>query len=529
MPQAATISSIGIIMSDSSGPPPPPPVTQTREFWVLMAYAVVLGIFGAFAGLVFVGVTGFGNHWYVDSDPRWFGGHWWWIAVTAAAGVVVGVLRRLTRLPDQIPGLIEDLKDEHVNPVLVPGIAVVSAVSLIGGASLGPEKALGAIGGGAGSLLAGRRGLSPDGSKVNTLSGFAGAYGGLFSSTVIVVMLIMEAARPGGQRFSKALAGAIVASSVSFGIYFAIAGAAFVAVYQVPHFTFEDWQLGAGVLLGLFAAILVTLLAVFIQGAARLFGRLNGPQTLRSDAGRRGVRAGRRDPAADDVHRHHPAEHRPEGRRKPGRGPARGDPDREDVHVRRVPGQRLHRRPDLSHAVPGRDGRGHRPPGDPRRAAGAGVRLPARRGTRLARRRAVHDGAARRVPDPGRGAADGTRPARRDHRLPRHGRHQVLRGQPQAGSRRASGPCGPGPGGTAAPGPDRRRQAARPVPSRAARQAGRAQAMHYSCLPCGSSSPGAASTTRDACRPICRRRCACSSSRPTAPCWCTPTAAPTSR
>ena len=115
--------------------------------------------------------------------------------------------------------------------------------SLIGGASLGPEKALGAIGGGAGSLLAGRRGLSADGAKVNTLSGFAGAYGGLFSSTVIVVMLIMEAARPGGQRFTKALAGAIVASSVSFGIYFAIAGAAFVAVYQVPQFKFDvDWQ-----------------------------------------------------------------------------------------------------------------------------------------------------------------------------------------------------------------------------------------------------------------------------------------------
>jgi hypothetical protein len=30
-----------------------------------MAYAVALGVVGAFAGLVFVGVTGFGNHWYV--------------------------------------------------------------------------------------------------------------------------------------------------------------------------------------------------------------------------------------------------------------------------------------------------------------------------------------------------------------------------------------------------------------------------------------------------------------------------------
>ncbi len=108
-------------MSATSGAPSRPPVTQTREFWVLMAYAVALGIFGAFAGLVFVGVTGFGNHWYVDSDPRWFGGHWWWIAVAAAAGIVVGLLRRLARLPDQIPGLTEDLKDEQVNPALAPG------------------------------------------------------------------------------------------------------------------------------------------------------------------------------------------------------------------------------------------------------------------------------------------------------------------------------------------------------------------------------------------------------------------------
>jgi hypothetical protein len=69
---------------------------------------------------------------------------------------------------------------------------------------------------------------------VNTLAGFAGAYGGLFSSTVIVVLLVLEAARPGGQRFTKALAAEVVASSVSFGLYFAIAGAVFLDDYQVP-------------------------------------------------------------------------------------------------------------------------------------------------------------------------------------------------------------------------------------------------------------------------------------------------------
>src|SRR5262245_62420601 len=108
-----------------------------------MGYAVALGVFGAVAGLVFIGVIKFGGKWYSDSDPGWFGGHWWWVGVTAAAGVAVGLLRRLTRLPWKTPGLFDDLQTGHVDPGLVPGIAAVPLVSLIGGASLGPGWALG--------------------------------------------------------------------------------------------------------------------------------------------------------------------------------------------------------------------------------------------------------------------------------------------------------------------------------------------------------------------------------------------------
>ena len=263
----------------------PPPITQSRDFWVLMGYAVILGVFGAFAGLAFIGVIKLGGKWYADSHPGWFGGHWWWVAVAAAAGVVVGLLRRLTRLPEKTPGLFDDLKTEHVDTHLVPGIVAVSTVSLIGGASLGPEKALGTMGGGAGTWLAQRRKLATEDSQVNTLGGFAGAYGGLFSSTVIVVLLILEVARPGGQRFAKSLAAEIVASSVSFGIYFAIAGAVFLDDYQVPHYKFDDWQLLAGIPLGLFAALVVTSLAGFMMLATRLFARLKVPDIAKSTLG----------------------------------------------------------------------------------------------------------------------------------------------------------------------------------------------------------------------------------------------------
>ncbi|HKA96972.1 MAG TPA: chloride channel protein [Streptosporangiaceae bacterium] len=272
-------------MTATPGQAVEPPVTERREFWVLMGYAVVLGVFGAFAGLIFVGAITFGGKWYTDSHPGWLGGHWWWVAVAAAAGIAVGLLRRLTRLPWKTPGLFDDLQTEHVDTKLVPGIAAVSVVSLIGGASLGPEKALGSMGGGAGGWIAQRRGLKTEDAQVNTLAGFAGAYGGLFSATLIVVMLIMEVARPGGHRFAKALAAQIVASSVSFGIYFAIAGAVFLDFYKVPHYKFEDWQLLAGIPLGLFAAVVVTLLVGFTLGAARLFGRLKLPDIAKSVLG----------------------------------------------------------------------------------------------------------------------------------------------------------------------------------------------------------------------------------------------------
>jgi len=252
---------------------------------MLVGYAAALGVFGALAGLVCLETIKFGERWGTYSSPGWFGGHWWWVAVTAAAGVAVGLLRRLTRLPEAVPGLFEDLRAQHVDPGLVWRTVAVSAVSLIGGASVGPEKVLASLGGGAGGRMARRRGLCKEDSQVNTLAGIAGIFGGLFSSPLIVVMLILEVVRPGGQRFSKTLVTDIVAASVSFGIYFAIAGAVFVGAYQVPRYPFADWQLLAGIPLGLFGGIVTILAAGFTVLASRLFGRLNVPAIARSTLG----------------------------------------------------------------------------------------------------------------------------------------------------------------------------------------------------------------------------------------------------
>jgi H+/Cl- antiporter ClcA len=120
---------------------------------------------------------------------------------------------------------------------------------------------------------------------VNTLAGIAGAFAGVFSSPVVVVLLIMEVAHPGGQRFSRSLAASIVAGSVSFGIYFAIAGAVLLGAYQVPPYPFEDWQLLAAIPLGLFGALVTTLATGFLVLASWLFGRLKVPAIAKSALG----------------------------------------------------------------------------------------------------------------------------------------------------------------------------------------------------------------------------------------------------
>jgi H+/Cl- antiporter ClcA len=59
----------------------------------------------------------------------------------------------------------------------------------------------------------------------------------------------------------------------------------FLDFYQVPQYKFEDWQLLAGVPLGLFAAVVVTLLVAFTFGAARMFDRLRIPDIAKSVLG----------------------------------------------------------------------------------------------------------------------------------------------------------------------------------------------------------------------------------------------------
>ena len=261
----------------STGQEPPPgplPValTQSPGFWLIVRYAVLFGVVLAFAALAFVGlVKGGTDLWFtLPDDPGWFDGSLWWVAVTAGAGLLVGVLRRFFRVPLKLPGTVAELKAQRVEPSTVPAAVAVSLVSLAGGASLGPEDALGKMGGGLGTWVSERQKLSEDVRATNTLSGMSASYGGLLSSPILASILTLEIARPKAARFADTLVAGLLASSVAFGIYFPIAGSTFVGLYALPSYEYEDWQLLAAVPLGLAAGALALITAVAIGAMAKL-------------------------------------------------------------------------------------------------------------------------------------------------------------------------------------------------------------------------------------------------------------------
>jgi hypothetical protein len=81
---------------------------RSGGFWTVIGYAVVFGLALAVAALAFLGLIKGGTKlWFtLPKNPSWFSGSPWWVAVTAAAGVLVGVLRRVLRLPPRLPGVL---------------------------------------------------------------------------------------------------------------------------------------------------------------------------------------------------------------------------------------------------------------------------------------------------------------------------------------------------------------------------------------------------------------------------------------
>jgi H+/Cl- antiporter ClcA len=252
------------------------PLTKSPGFWKIIGSAALFGIALSFGALAFLGLLKGGGKWFtLPKNPGWFDGKLWWVAVTVGAGALVGVLRHVLRVPAKIPGTVAEIKDPlGVKLATILPYIAVSLVSLAGGASLGPEGALGKMGGGLGTWVSERQKDSDDVRATNALSGMSAAYGGLLASPIMATILIVEVATLSARRFAETLVACLLSSTIAFGIYYAIAGETFVGLFRVPSYAYKDWHLLAAIPLGLAAAALGLITIIVIGVMKKLTARL---------------------------------------------------------------------------------------------------------------------------------------------------------------------------------------------------------------------------------------------------------------
>lgn len=119
-----------------------------------------------------------------------FSGPWWMVVVMTVAGLLVGIIHRYT--PAQQMDTFEAMDKGYLDPKPVHSSLLASLISLISGFSLGPEVPSGFLAAGLGSWISKKRNMDPGITRTNVLSSVSGAFAGLFSSPLAMLIMLLE-------------------------------------------------------------------------------------------------------------------------------------------------------------------------------------------------------------------------------------------------------------------------------------------------------------------------------------------------
>ncbi len=260
---------------------------RDRQFWRLVLGAVIVGTAGAGGALAFTTVVKLGTDliWPEEIDYQFLGGEVWWLGITTAAGIVVGLLRRWLSVPDQPAGALAMIQNAEADHRTALQTIAVSAVSLIGGASLGPFDAGVRSGGAAGGLYSSWRAASEEERQINTMSGIAGSLGGLLTAPFLATLLVTELRRPPSDRYYRVLIPNLTGALFGFFVYFSIVGDTFLGVFSVPGYNVKPWHFAVAVVLGVVAAAVSWLLGMTVTMTHLLASRYVQNSVLRAGLG----------------------------------------------------------------------------------------------------------------------------------------------------------------------------------------------------------------------------------------------------
>ena len=239
----------------------------------LLVISGAMGLVVGLLGLAYLGVTGKLTE-LVFGDPRidaW-SGDWWWVAFTAAGGLLVTALRGWWKTTDHVPGGVAVIESGEVDHRVALSWVGLAAVSAVAGASLGPSFALVMMGGGLGSWIASRRWPGDEQARLDaTMAGISGGFGGAFTSPGLGTLIVSELAPIPKDRYMEGILAQLIAATAAFAVFFGAVGTTFLNSFAIPVEEYSNWQLVMGIGLGITASALMigfVIIVKLVQAAA---------------------------------------------------------------------------------------------------------------------------------------------------------------------------------------------------------------------------------------------------------------------
>jgi H+/Cl- antiporter ClcA len=272
------------------------PQAQPKPYIRLLVLVALLGLISALITFAFMALVhvGTGLIWEAAAAALGISPALFTIIVCSVGGLLVGLLVKL--FGDHSGIFFEVMKEfgktgrfDYRN---APGIVVTAFVSLIAGASLGPEAPLADACGGIGTLLSDRLRLDEQETRTIGFSGVSAMLAAFITSPFSGALLGLESSQsgPGGRKmYFWVLFPSLLASAVATVVFVLLSGGFFETLYKFPAYSPQLVDLFYAVPLGLIGGVVGLLFMLGLGRIQRLFQPMRGSVVLRGLLGGLGM------------------------------------------------------------------------------------------------------------------------------------------------------------------------------------------------------------------------------------------------
>jgi len=264
------------------------PQARPAPYLKLMAFVIVMGLISALVTFIFMALVNQGTYllWTEAAQALGIDSRLFTILVCTIGGLLVGLLVKVFGDHSGIFAeiMLEFGKTGRFNYRNAPGIVITAFVSLISGASLGPEAPLADASGGIGTWISDRLKLDEKETRTMGYSGVSGMLAAFITEPFSGALLGLESAQGGTsglQTYFWVLFPSLLASAVSTTVFVLLSGSFFETLYQFPAYSPRLVDMVYAAPLALIGGVVGLLFFLSLRRLQQLFQVMKGRVVLR--------------------------------------------------------------------------------------------------------------------------------------------------------------------------------------------------------------------------------------------------------